>query len=155
VHLRTATAADLPVLCELRIAFLAEHRAVGPDTLPERFARDTRAFFERTMSSGATRSWLVEHDGRAIGLASVVVHDVPPVPEDLRTHEGYVINRYVRPDFRGRGIGRRLLDAHLGTADEQGIRRFYLYATPSGRPMYGDAGFAPHDDWMVLQVPGS
>ena len=86
-------------------------------------------------------------------MASVVTHDVPPQPEDPRAHEGYVINMYVRPGSRGRGIGRRLLDACLGLAVEQDLRRFYLYATAAGRPMYEVAGFANHADWMVLRVP--
>jgi len=153
VNLRLATSADLQALCELRIEFLAESRGIRPDDFPGRLSDDTRQFFERTLSSGRTLSWLVEDAGRQIGLASVVVHDVPPLPEDRRSREGYIINMYVRPGFRGRGIGRRLLDACLGMAVDQGICRFYLYATPSGRPMYEQAGFTNHKDWMVVQVP--
>ena len=41
----------------------------------------------------------------------------------------------------------------LAIAGDQGIRRFYLYATASGRPMYERAGFTNHRDWMVVQVP--
>jgi GNAT superfamily N-acetyltransferase len=153
VNLRPATLVDLPALCALRIEFLAEGRDVRPEALSDRMADTTRQFFERTMSSGVIESWLIEHEGSAIGLASVVMHDVPPLPEDPRSHEGYVINMYVCPDFRGQGLGRRLLDACLGVAGERGIRRFYLYATESGRPMYESAGFANHKNWMVVQVP--
>ena len=114
---------------------------------------DTRQFYERTLVNGRTLSWLVEDGERQIGLASVVMHDVPPLPEDPRFSEGYLINMYVRPDFRGNGIGRRLLDTCLAIAGDQGIRRFYLYATASGRPMYERAGFTNYRDWMVVQVP--
>jgi len=153
VNLRLATSADLLALCELRFEFLAEIRGIRPDDLPGRLSDDTRQFFERTLPSGRTFSWLVEDAGRPVGLASVVVHDVPPLPQDPRSREGYIINMYVRPGFRGRGIGRRLLDACLGIAVDQGICRFNLYATTSGRPMYERAGFANHKDWMVVQVP--
>ena len=150
---RRSTLDDLSLLSELRIDFLAESRGLKPAAFPGRLADDTRRLFERNMSSGRVLSWLVEDEGKAVGLASVVVHDVPPLPEDPRCHEGYIINMYVRPDSRGQGIGRSLLDACLGVADERGIRRFYLYATDAGRPMYVEAGFANHDDWMVVQVP--
>jgi GNAT superfamily N-acetyltransferase len=153
VNLRRALPSDIPVLCALRIEFLAEHRGVTPDDLPGRLADDTREFFVGTMASGRMVTWLAEQSGNPTGMASVVAHDVPPLPEDPRAREGYVINMYVRPGSRGRGTGRRLLDACLGSAGEQGFRRFYLYATASGRPMYEDVGFANHADWMVLQVP--
>ncbi len=153
VNLRLATSADLQALRGLRIEFLAESRGIRPDDFSDRLSDDIRQSFERTLASGRTFSWLVEDAGRRVGLASVVVHDVPPLPEDPRSREGYIINMYVRPGFRGRGIGRRLLDACLGTAVNQGFRRFYLYATPSGRPMYEQAGFTNHRDWMVVQVP--
>ena len=105
------------------------------------------------MSSGHLLTWLVEVDGDPAGLASLVLHDVPPVPEDPRSQEGFIINLYVRPAFRGKGVGRRLLDASLGAADGHDIRRFNLYATSAGRPLYEQAGFASHPDWMVRQVP--
>ena len=66
---------------------------------------------------------------------------------------GFIINMYVRPAFRGTGVGHRLLEACLGAADGHGIRRFNLYATAAGRPLYEQAGFAVHPDWMVVQVP--
>jgi len=152
VNLRLATSTDLLALRELRIEFLAESRGVGPDDFPRRLFEDTRQFFERKQANGRIVSWLVEDGERRMGLASVVMHDVP-LPEDPRFSEGYIINMYVRPDFRGKGIGRRLLEACLGIAGDQGIRRFYLYATASGRPMYEQAGFTNHKDWMVGQVP--
>ena len=153
VHLRLATDADLATLCELRIEFLSEVRGVPPEEFPDRLVSDTRRFFERTMSSGRILTWLAEDGGGTVGLASVVVHDAPPVPEDPRSHEGFVINLYVRAGSRGRGTGRRLLDACLGAAGDQDIRRFSLYATDAGRPLYERAGFAGHRDWMVVQVP--
>lgn len=153
VDLRLATSPDLSALCELRIEFLAESRGIRPDEFTDRLSDDTRQFFERTLASGRIFSWLVEDAGSQIGLASVVVHDVPPLPEDSRSHEGHIISMYVRPGFRGNGIGRRLLDSCLGIAGVQGIRRFCLYATTSGRPMYEEAGFTNHRDWMVVQVP--
>ena len=153
VHLRRSTPADLATLCDLRVEFLAEARGTRPEEFPERVLRETRRFFERTASSGSILTWLAEDSGDPVGLASVVVHDVPPVPEDPRSREGFIINMYVRPTFRGQGVGHRLLDACLTAADDLDIRRFNLYATAAGRPLYEQAGFTGHRDWMVLPVP--
>ena len=151
--IRPATPDDLDTLTRLRTEFLAEVRgrpADGPDT---RVAADNRAFFARTMVDGSVGSWVAEEDGAVVGIASGVVHDAPPLPEDPRTREGTVINLYVRPPARGRGIGRALLEACLASAPDHGIRRFSLYATDAGRPVYERSGFTTDPRWMTLRVP--
>ena len=45
--------------------------------------------------------------------------------------------------FRERGIGRRLVQAGLKYADDQGVRTVRLDATPLGRPVYERLGFQP------------
>ncbi len=76
---------------------------------------------------------------------------MPPRPGDLRPHEGYVLNMYVLPGARSRGVGRRLLDACLASAGELGVRRFHLVATEDGRPLYESAGFVVNP--AVLERP--
>jgi GNAT superfamily N-acetyltransferase len=154
VIVRTATPDDLDLLCRLRIEFLCEVRGLDPAGLRHGFDVETRAFFERTRAAGTIRSWLAEDTDAVVGTVSVLIHDVPPMPDDPRMHEGFVVNMYVRPHARGRGTGRSLLDACIGDGPDRGIRRFSLYATPAGRPVYVDAGFTTHPDWLVLAVPG-
>ncbi len=97
-------------------------------------------------------SWLAEADDAPVGLVSVVVHEVPPRPDDVRTREGLVVNMFVRTAHRRQGIGRLLLGACLRGARGLGLRRLNLYATPDGRPLYADRGFVTRDNWMVLDV---
>ena len=83
----------------------------------------------------------------------MILQDVPPRPEDLRTIEGLVINMYVQQSERTKGIGGLLLRACVDSAAQYGIRRLNLYATTDGRPLYSAAGFIAKDDWMVLDLP--
>ena len=87
-----------------------------------------------------------------VQLVSAVVNDVPPLLEDGRSKAGYIINEYVIPSARGRGIGRLLLRSALECAAALGIRQFNLYATDAGYPMYRSEGFAAHDRFMVRTV---
>jgi GNAT superfamily N-acetyltransferase len=150
MRIQQAQPGDLDLLCRLRVAFLAEHRGVEVEMLPNAFVEETRLFLEHMHQSGAIRSWLGEVSGRCVGLVSVVLHDAPPVPEDTRTHEGYVINMYVDPLHRRQGVGKALLETCLASAPELGIRRFYLRATDDGRSIYQLAGFAPND---LMELP--
>jgi len=150
---RPATVDDLATLAQLRTEFLAEVRGVSSEALPAHVVDDNRAFFVRTMAAGNIRSWLAELDGIAVGIVSLVLHDVPPQAGDPRTHEGYVINMYVRPGARGRGLARDLLRSCTAVAGDHGIRRFSLIATGAGRPLYEQAGFVSNPSWMEMRVP--
>lgn len=126
---------------------------VEPEKLPRSLTDETRSFLDRAQRSGSLHSWLAEDAGNCQGIVSVLLHDVPPLPEDSRTRQGLIINMYVLPEERQRGVGRALLEACLGSAPELGIRKFYLRATDDGRPMYLQTGFASDGNWMELKQP--
>ena len=50
---------------------------------------------------------------------------------------------YVAPAHRRHGLGRQLLAACRREADQLGLRRLLLYATPDGKQLYERAGFEP------------
>ena len=55
---------------------------------------------------------------------------------------------YVRPEFRGRALGRRLAEAILGAARDMGCARVFLETLPSmksARALYDDLGFTKTD----------
>jgi GNAT superfamily N-acetyltransferase len=153
MEIRTAELRDFGVVGGLRSEFMAEHKGIALSALPDRFHEATQKFIARSHSDGTMVSWLAEKEGDVVGLVSVVLQDVPPRPEDLRTVEGLVINMYVRRSERTKGIGGLLLQACVSSAAQYGIRRLNLYATMDGRPLYSAAGFIAKDDWMVLDLP--
>jgi GNAT superfamily N-acetyltransferase len=153
MQIRPAEANDLDLVLRLRLEFLREVRGLAPVEVTNEFRDETRAFMHRTQREGRMRTWIAEEHGDVLGIVSVVVNDVPPLPGDARSREGYIINEYVKPAARGRGVGRHLLEAALGSADELGIRRFSLFATDAGKPLYVKEGFASTERYMALPVP--
>ncbi len=69
----------------------------------------------------------------------------------------YLEDLYVKPEFRGRGIGRALL-THLATlAKERGCGRLEWSVLDWNEPaikLYRDAGAIPMDEWTVYRVSG-
>jgi len=153
MRIRRATADDLETLALLRLAFIADVRQVDIADLSPEFGAVTRAFLQDRFRAGRLHSWLAEEGPRPIGLVSVVVADGPPLPEEHRSLEGYVINMYVPPDARGRGVARSLLDEVVARAPSFGFRRLYLYATDAGLPLYRNTGFTTDQRWMALRLP--
>jgi ribosomal protein S18 acetylase RimI-like enzyme len=152
MRIRRAGAHDLVLVSRMRLAFLADHRGVEPQSFGPDFADHTRRFLELRHRSGNLQSWIAEEDRQCVGVVSMLILDMPPRPDEPRTWEGYIINMYVSPAARRRGIGRALFDACIGSAPESGLRRILLHATDDGRPLYEKAGFRPNDDWMELRL---
>ncbi|WP_426570989.1 N-acetyltransferase family protein [Aquihabitans sp. McL0605] len=144
---------DAEVVLRLRLAFIAEFREIEVAELTSAFVDATRAYLADVTARDRLRSWVAEADGEPVGLVSVLTQDAPPLPEELRAHEGYIVNMYVAPSARKQGIARQLLAATTGAARAEGWRRLYLYATDAGRPLYEHTGFAPDDRWMDLRLP--
>ena len=87
-----------------------------------------------------------------MGVVTVVLLDLPPRPEDANGVEGYIVNMYVEPSRRRRGIGQQLLERCLDAARQLSVRRLLLYATDDGRPLYASMGFAPNPNWVELPL---
>lgn len=150
--IRLADAADLDLVTALRLDFIADVRRVDRASLDGPFASDTATFIKEGHQQGILHSWLAEEDGATAGIVSLVLHAVPPRPEERSCREGYVINMFVTPPFRRQGLGRDLLDACRLGAQELELRRLVLHFTDEGRPLYEQAGFVTDDAWLQLQL---
>lgn len=148
--IREAVAEDLDDVVELRLAFLAEHRGVDSSEFTAEFRTETRDFLGRHAESRTSMTWLAADGGTTVGVVTMLLLDLAPRPEDVSGVEGYIINMYVAPSHRRRGVGKQLLGACRAAANELGLRRLVLYATPDGRPLYAGAGFRSNSNWMEL-----
>ena len=152
VAVRAAVEDDLDVVVDLRLEFLRAVR--GPDIeLSAEFAVQTRSFFQREARAGRVSTWLAFDGPDTIGVASLLLWARPPLPEDPRSFEAYVINMYVVPTARGRGVGRELLAMCTDGARRAGARTLLLHPTDDGLPLYRSAGFVEKTRWMELPLP--
>ena len=135
------TASDLARL-ELRIVpFHAAHRdgfdSLVSDTLAEfGFTADPELDPDLVDPAAVYEAvWVAVRAGRVVG--SVALRRLGPAEVELK-------RMYLRPDERGRGIGRRLLDVALLWARERGIRTITLDTTErmqAARQLYERYGF--------------
>lgn len=67
----------------------------------------------------------------------------------------YLMDVFVLPDHRGRGVGKALMTAVVGHSDLQGLRLFAL-RTRDAHGLYAQFGFGPlpePESMMVIQAP--
>ena len=153
MEIREGTVADLELLTQQRLAFLAERTATPRDEVIDRLTVPTRRYFAERFAAQRLWCWFAEDAQGVAGAVAFVINDIPPRPSDLRVLEAHVLNMFVAPARRGAGVGRRLLTAGVAAAAARGVRLVVLHATDDGRPLYRSLGFEPHPDWMELALP--
>ncbi|WP_240641816.1 GNAT family N-acetyltransferase, partial [Neisseria meningitidis] len=77
--------------------------------------------------------------GTLLGSAAVKRHDMESFPR----YEYWLGDVFVLPEYRGKGIGRRLVAHCIGAARSLGIKFLYLY-TPDVQIFYESFG------WVVV-----
>jgi GNAT superfamily N-acetyltransferase len=153
IVVRRATRADLPVIVDLRLAF--DRELLGGDLPPDRVGphRSQVADYLATHVDGATyRLFVAEEGGRIVGMGGLVVVDRPPHPRSRRSAEGFIVNVYTLPRWRGRGVGRAIMDALVAEGRQLRLRRVYLRTSDEGRSLYESMGFRDPGNYLALDL---
>jgi GNAT superfamily N-acetyltransferase len=149
LKIRHAAATDILVLAHHRVSMCRDMHIIAPaseDALREAAMRD----LGHAMATGEYVGWLAYPVGEehVIAGAGVQLRRLMPRPDDdgtgiVRGREGIVLNMYVEPAYRRRGIARALMDAIIAWAREGHVARLVLHASDEGRSLYESMGFVP------------
>lgn len=150
--IRRAAPADAELLAEQRMlmfvdAGMAEECAMGQ--MRENFL----SWVRERLDDGRYVGWIAEEDGRAVGGAALWIMDWPPMFLDPEPQRGYLLNFYVVPEARRRGVARELLALAVAEAKERRLGVVTLHASKYGRPLYEQFGFkAANEMRLVLEL---
>jgi GNAT superfamily N-acetyltransferase len=145
---RRATVADAEAIARQRLrmfadAGMAEEAAMGPMTT--NFADWVRP----RLADGSYVGWLVEEGEQLIAGAGLWVIEWPPHFMDAKPQRAYLLNFYVAPEMRRRGLAHELLALAVAEAKERGIKVVTLHASQFGKPVYEQAGFTMSNEMML------
>jgi GNAT superfamily N-acetyltransferase len=109
---------------------------------------------EHFLADGTYRGWFaLTPDGKVTGGVGVQLRPLLPRPDVMNGTEAIVLNMYVEPPYRRRGVARALLRTVLDWCHAQGIRRIVLHPSPSGQPLYESLSFAPSGELIYKGPP--
>jgi GNAT superfamily N-acetyltransferase len=122
--------------------------------------RATEEYFRGALPRGEYLGWVAETQPpspEAIGGAGVQLRSILPRPatpgQGLELGpEAIVLNVFVEPAWRRRGVGEALMQSILEALAERNVRRVVLHASDSGRRLYERLGFVPTNE-MRLDTP--
>ena len=117
------------------------------------------AAIHAALDDGTYVGWLATTaEGAVIGGAGV--HIKPQLPrvtaDGLRVASDVVplvVNVYIEPEWRRRGVARALMRAVMNWATERGFDRVVLHASDEGRKLYESLGFEPTNEMRWDPAP--
>ena len=99
------------------------------------------AWITPRLAEGQYVGWLALCEGEVVGGAGAELYQRHPNPVDLTTQRAHLVNVYVEPAHRRRGIARLLVQTALDWCRSEGIRTITLQASAEGQPLYEKMGF--------------
>ncbi|HVX39706.1 MAG TPA: GNAT family N-acetyltransferase [Gemmatimonadaceae bacterium] len=145
--IRNAARGDLPRLGWLGTRLVEEHHVFDPQRfIPtrERLPLDYARFLLNQMQSQHAVVLVAEEDGDVVGYVYATVEG--PDYMALRGPAGVLQDLIVDQDYRGHGVGRRLLDAAIAALEERRVPRVVLATAARNeraQRLFANAGFRP------------
>jgi GNAT superfamily N-acetyltransferase len=150
---RRATLADVDVLVDFRLKFLADRAGTERAPAEERVAGNLRDYFAEAMPRGDLVAWLAEREGEVVATSALVVWRMPPNNSVVTGRQGYVLNMYTMPELRRQGICTALLEKMIEEARALGLSRVALHSSKTGEGIYRRRGFVePSDVELILKL---
>lgn len=150
---------DNPLIAKVIRTALEEYDEAKPGTVYTDPTTDT--LFEIFSTTQKSVYYIAEYKGSVIGGCGI--YPTKNLPE------GYaeLVKIYLKKEYRGKGIGRLLMDKSIASAKEQGYTHLYIESFPSlkeaielyqkigfkiiAKPL-GDSGHFACDVWMVKEL---
>lgn len=145
VSIRKANLSDIHEIIDLRIALLREVGNLKNCDDPSELIDANYRFFAEKMPQNSCLVWVADA-GRLVSLNTLIRIEKPPVLGNLTGVEGYILNVYTLPQWRGQGIATALLEKLIAYAKGEQISRLWLRATSAGIGLYQRVGFSSLSD---------
>ena len=147
---RRAGSHDRELLTRLRLEVLRAANGLEEDVDLSRTELESRRYYETCFPEDSHAAWLVFDGEEVVGTGAVSFYKVMPTYHNPSGKKAYIMNMYTRPDYRRRGIARRVLELLTAEAEMRQIDAVTLEATAAGRPLYEAFGFTAMRDEMEL-----
>lgn len=147
--IRAAGLPDIDQLVAMRREFTFEDEEASER--PE-YEDECRVFLAAAIERGDWQIWVAEINGRLVSHVYVALVDKVPRPIRERRRIAYLTNVYTRPQFRGRGIGSRVLEDAQAAAREADAELMVVWPSEESAAFYRRHGFDSPGEPLVWEA---
>lgn len=147
---RRATADDVELITRHRVAMFADMRD-APDSVLDNMARHFEPWGRRMIAADKYAGWITSDGDRPIASAGLLILDwAPHFLDPTSAQRGYILNVFVEPEYRGRGLAKMLTRECMEEARRRGIGVVALHASKKGQPVYEKLGFTNSNEMLYV-----
>jgi ribosomal protein S18 acetylase RimI-like enzyme len=151
---RVATAADAALISAHRRAMFEAIGGTEASVL-DVMCRNSEPWVARMIGEGKYVGRITSDSQRPVASAGLLILDWPPNPLDpTGENRAYLLNVFVEPDYRKRGLARQLVQLCVTEAARRKILVVTLHASEAGRPLYETLGFRTTNEMLYGQPTG-
>lgn len=143
---------DIDLLMPWRMEVLHCVFSIPADADTSELECANRHYYEAHLADGRHIACLAYAEGVAVGCGGVCFYGEMPSPDNPSGKCAYLMNIYVRPEYRREGIALRIVRWLVDQALAHGISKIYLETSDSGRKLYSTLGFRYMKDMMKLET---
>jgi len=148
LDIRSATVDDIPEILSQRRAMYEDMDYRDAAAL-DAMVSLSREYLLKALTDGSFRAWLALADQRFVGGGAVIVSPWPAHAYDLQCRRATILNVYTYPEYRRRGVARRILQTIIDWCRHDGFARVDLHASDDGRQLYESLGFEPSNEMRL------
>lgn len=100
-----------------------------------------RRYYETHIADGSHLAVVAAADGTDAGCGAICLTEELPSPDNPSGRCAYLMNIYVRPGYRSRGIGHAIVRFLVDAAQKSGCDKIYLETTAAACSLYKGIGF--------------
>jgi GNAT superfamily N-acetyltransferase len=148
IRIRPAIWDDLPHILHQRRAMFAE---IGwQDEKLDPMEKAAEQYLRAAMPSGQYRAWMAETgDGRVVSGGGLAIVPWPGSPDFPASRRGWILGIYTEPEFRRRGIARKIVETIVEWCRGEEFGFVSLHASKDGRLLYETMGFNPTNEMRL------
>jgi|SRR5579862_2451590 len=146
--IREASAADIPEILRQRRRMYKDMHYNDPTALDTMTSLSSE-YLNSAMANGSFRVWLAADTDRIVAGGAVVISPWPAHPYDLQCRRATILNVYTNPEYRRRGIARKLMETMIAWCKRDGLARVTLHASDDGRALYESLGFEASNEMRL------
>jgi GNAT superfamily N-acetyltransferase len=148
ITIRAARTEDASAILHHRRSMFEDMREGSAVDL-DRMASMTLPWLSAALADGTYRGWLAVDGEQVVGGGGVLLCSWPASPKDPFLRRAIILNVYTEPDYRGRGVARRIMETILKWLQAQGFASVSLHASDQGRHLYEQLGFAATNEMRL------
>jgi len=107
-----------------------------------------RRYYAAHISDGSHLAFVAMLDGNDAGCGAICFSEELPSPDNPSGRCAYLMNIYVREEYRDRGVAHHVVARLIEEAKKHGCDKIYLETTSDGRHVYQSLGFRDMPDMM-------